>query len=312
MIGSTETLALQLHDVPDSGTGYSLVLHAGAGGRVKEIDERSRCRYEAGLEAAYRAGEGVLEGGGSALDAVCAAVRSLEDNPLFNAGRGAALTAGGRAELDASVMTGDGRAGAVAVSRCARNPVLAARAVMERSEHVLLVSPGADAVAGWGLETVEPDYFVTEARREQLARVRAELVEGPRHGTVGAVAVDRGGHVAAATSTGGIVNQADGRVGDTPLIGAGTFAMDGVAGVSCTGEGEAFIRAVVAHDVVSRMRYLGIGAAQAARTAIEEGLTARAASGGLIVARPGGVVVAHNSAAMFAAFRRDGRIVTLI
>lgn len=301
----------RVHDIPSTGRGYSLVLHAGAGGRVKELDAESRRNYDAGLADAYRAGEQVLEAGGTALDAVCATVTSLEDNPLFNAGRGAALTSSGRAELDSSVMTGNGLGGAVAASRHARNPVLAARAVMEQTRHVLMVSPTTQSVSGWGLVTVEPDYFVTEARQRQLERVRSELEWAPPHGTVGAVALDRAGHIAAATSTGGITNQSDGRVGDTPLIGAGTFAMDGVAGVSCTGEGEAFIRVAMAHDVVARMRYLGEGAAKAVTDAVSEGLTARGASGGLIVACGSGIVVAHNSPAMFAAYREGGRIVTL-
>lgn len=307
----SEPLNLRIHDIPATGRGYGLVLHGGAGGRVKELDAQSRGRYEAALTSAYLAGERVLEGGGPAVDAVCAAVVSMEDEPLFNAGRGAALTSTGRAELDASVMTGDGRAGAVAASRAARNPVLAARAVMERSEHVLMVCPSAEKISGWGLETVEPEYFVTDARRRQLARVRDGAAEASKHGTVGAAAVDREGRMAAATSTGGITNQSDGRVGDTPIIGAGTFAMDTVAAISCTGEGEAFIRAVVAHDVVARMRYLGVDAARAVRATFDEGLTGRGASGGIIVATSGGIVVAHNSPAMFAAYRQGDQILTL-
>jgi beta-aspartyl-peptidase (threonine type) len=309
------TKTLRLIQAAPAAAGYGLALHGGAGGRLQELSLEEQGAYSEGLAAAYRAGAEVLERGGSALDAVCAAVQLLEDNPLFNAGRGAALTASGEAELDASVMAGDGSAGAVAVSRHARNPVFAARKVLEETEHVLLVSPEEKLLTDWGLETVEPGYFVTEPRRRQLASVRAARADAPRHGTVGAVARDRDGRVAAATSTGGMVNQSEGRVGDTPLIGAGTFARDGVAAVSCTGEGEAFIRGVVAHDVAARVRYLRTGLAEAVTGTITAELTGRGAGGGLIaVDADGAIVVAHNSPAMFAAYADHtdgGRVVTL-
>lgn len=308
----SRTLELNLVAVPPTGRGYALVLHAGAGGRVEELSLEDQQNYGVGLQEAYRAGEEILNAGGSALDAVCATVVVLEDNPLFNAGRGAALTATGQAELDASVMTGDGRAGAVAASRHARNPVRVARTIMEQTGHVLMVSPDERLVSGWGLETVHPDYFITEARQRQLRNVQERELATPRHGTVGAVAVDMQGRIAAATSTGGMVNQSDGRVGDTPIIGAGTFARDGVAGVSCTGEGEAFIRGAVAHDIVSRVKYLGLTLPDAAAGTIDAELTALDASGGVIaVDAAGATVVAHNSPAMFAAYRDGDRIVTL-
>jgi len=182
--------AMQVYAGSPHATGYALALHAGAGGRMEELSLDEQGRYPAGLADAYRAGEDILAAGGSALDAVCATVQHLEDNPLFNAGRGAALTADGRAELDASVMTGDGRAGAVGASRHAKNPVLAARKVMEESGHVFLVAPGVELVTGWGLQVAEPEYFITEARRKQLDNVRSGALAGSRHGTVGAVAVD--------------------------------------------------------------------------------------------------------------------------
>ena len=308
----SRNLALNLVSVPADERGFALVLHAGAGGRVEELSLEQQQNYGAALEAAYRAGEDVLAAGGSALDAVCATVVVLEDNPLFNAGRGAALTATGQAELDASVMTGDGRAGAIAASRHARNPVRVARTVMERTDHVLLVSPDEQLLTEWELETVDPGYFVTEARQRQLANVRDRELAASRHGTVGAVAVDGNGRIAAATSTGGMVNQSDGRVGDTPIIGAGTFARDGVAGVSCTGEGEAFIRGAVAHDIVSRVKYLELDLPTAVSGTVETELTAVDASGGVIaVDGAGSVVIAHNSPAMFAAYRDGDRIVTL-
>jgi beta-aspartyl-peptidase (threonine type) len=293
-------------------TGFALVIHGGAGGQIKELTPDERGNYSAGLAAAYLAGETVLEAGGTALDAVCASVESLEDNALFNAGFGAALTATGEAELDASVMTGDGRAGAIAVSRHVKNPIGAARKVMEETEHVLLVSPSKSLIESWGLETVEPSYFVTPARLSQLSNVQSELMAASRHGTVGAVAVDSHGHVAAATSTGGMVNQSEGRVGDTPVIGAGNYARNHVVAVSCTGEGESFIEGVVAHEISARMRYLGASVADAVSGTIADELGGRGANGGIIAVDPyGRVVVAYNSAAMFAAYRLDGELVTL-
>jgi beta-aspartyl-peptidase (threonine type) len=282
--------------------GPSLALHGGAGGRVEELALDGCAPYEQGLLAAYRAGWQVLAAGGGALDAVCASVEVLENDPLFNAGRGAALTATGHAELDASVMTGAGLAGAVAASKYARNPVRLARAVMEHTEHVLIVDPDAEFLQRYGLEAVERDYFVTEQRRQQLDRVLDSRAVAARHGTVGAVARDAGGRVAAATSTGGMVGQADGRVGDTPIVGAGLYARDSVVAISCTGHGEAFMRGVVAYDVAARIRYTGAGVAEAVRETIEQELAQRGFCGGLVaVAGDGRVVVAHNSPAMFSA-----------
>jgi beta-aspartyl-peptidase (threonine type) len=244
----------------------------------------------------------VLASGGSALDAVCASVEVLEDDPLFNAGRGAALTATGQAELDASVMTGTGLAGAVAASRRARNPVRLARAVMEDTEHVFLVDPDVAFLERHGLAVAEPGYFITERRQRELERVLDGRAAAARHGTVGAVARDAGGRVAAATSTGGMVGQADGRVGDSPIIGAGVYARDNVVAISGTGYGEAFIRGVVAYDIAARIRYTGAGLAAAVQATVEQELGQRGATGGVIaVGGDGRVVVAHNSPAMFSA-----------
>ncbi|NYJ06874.1 isoaspartyl peptidase/L-asparaginase family protein [Petropleomorpha daqingensis] len=302
---------MHLFEVAPAAAGWALVLHGGAGGRVDELTLDARGSYVEGLTRAYKAGADVLAAGGAALDAVCAAVEQLEDDPLFNAGRGAALTSAGTAELDACVMTGDGRAGAISACRHARNPVFAARKVMEETPAVLLVAPDLERLSGWGLETVEPGYFVTPARQQQLQNVQDRLLEPSRHGTVGAVALDLGGRVAAATSTGGMVNQSEGRVGDTPIVGAGTYARDGVVAISCTGEGEAFIKGVVAHDIAARMRYLGTPLAAAVEATVAEELTAHEAIGGLIaVGADGRVVVAHNSPAMFAAYSDGTRLVT--
>jgi L-asparaginase / beta-aspartyl-peptidase len=290
-----------LEEVPPEG-GASLTLHGGAGGRVQELDPEGRAPYEQGLLAAYRAGWQVLAAGGHALDAVCASVEVLEDDPLFNAGRGAALTVSGQAELDASVMTGSGLAGAVAASKYARNPVRLARAVMEHTEHVLIVDPDVEFLERYGLDAVGRDYFVTERRLQQLRRVLDGRAVAARHGTVGAAARDVGGRVAAATSTGGMTGQADGRVGDTPIVGAGIYARDNLVAISCTGDGEAFIRGVVAYDVAARIRYARASLTEAVRGAFEQELTQRGSTGGLVaVGGDGHLVVAHNSPMMFSA-----------
>ncbi|HET7305287.1 MAG TPA: isoaspartyl peptidase/L-asparaginase [Segeticoccus sp.] len=291
---------MQILTVPPRAGGPALAVHGGAGATRTELSLERAGAYEAGLQEALSAGQSVLEDGGSALDAVCAAVVSLEDTPLFNAGRGASLTADGTAELDASVMTGDGRAGAVAVSRHARNPVLAARAVLERTDHVLVVSPAEDAVQGWGLATADQDHFVTEHRRTQLERVLAGREAAPRKGTVGAVALDGQGRLAAATSTGGMVGQHVGRVGDSPLVGAGTFARDGVVALSSTGDGEAYVEGVVAHEIEARLRHTGCSVEEALRGTYADELDRRGATGGTIgVTGEGELVIGYSSEGMF-------------
>jgi beta-aspartyl-peptidase (threonine type) len=293
---------MKIFEAAPPGEVPSLALHGGAGGRVEELTLEGRAPYAEGLHAAYSAGWQVLASGGSALDAVCACVEVLENDPLFNAGRGAALTATGHAELDASVMTGAGHTGAVAASKYARNPVRLARAVMEHTEHALIVDPDAAFLERYGLEVVGRGYFITEQRRQQLERVLEGRAVAARHGTVGAVARDAAGRVAAATSTGGMVGQADGRVGDSPIVGAGVYARDGVVAVSSTGHGEAFIRGVVAYDIAARIRYAGADLAAAVRETFEQELGRRGSDGGVVaVGGDGRIVVAHNSPAMFSA-----------
>ena len=293
---------MKIFEEPGPAEGPSLALHGGAGGRVDELTLAGRAPYAEGLQAAYSAGWRVLASGGSALDAVCASVAVLENDPLFNAGRGAALTATGQAELDASVMTGAGRAGAVAASKHAKNPVRLARAVMEQTDHVLIVDPDVAFLERYGLEVAERDYFITEPRRQQLDRVMDGRAAASRHGTVGAVARDANGAVAAATSTGGMTGQADGRVGDSPIVGAGVYARDNVVAMSGTGDGEAFIRGVVAYDIAARIRYTGADLAAAVRDTIEQELGQRGHTGGVIaVGGDGRIVVAHNSPAMLSA-----------
>ncbi|SES03012.1 beta-aspartyl-peptidase (threonine type) [Propionibacterium cyclohexanicum] len=297
-----------------AGRGWALVIHAGAGSHPRALQEQFASGYRKGLRAAYLAGEQVLVRSGGALDAVCEAVCALEDDPLFNAGRGATLDASGQAVHDASVMTGEGSAGAVTGSRVIRHPVLAARAVLERSPHVFVSAPGEQLARTWGLSVMDPAWFVTDERLQGLAQAQQAGVSGPAHGTVGAVALDVTGHLAAATSTGGMTNKAVGRIGDSPVIGAGVYAHGGSVAVSCTGVGEAFLESVAAHEVHSRMAYLHESAGQAIAHVLDEEIAPRRADGGMIAVDTGqGMVVAHNSQMMFAAWRGEsGSVQTLL
>ena len=272
---------------------WTLVIHGGCGAmRPATLSPDSEERARAGLSAALDAGEAVLSGGGIALDAVEAAARLLEENPAFNAGRGSVLTTDGRCELDAAIMDGrDRRAGAVAGMTTTRAPISAARAAMEHSPHVLLTYDGADGFAReQGLEQVANDWFIIPERQEQLDRVMAaggKFDTDIKYGTIGAVAVDSHGHVAAATSTGGLTAKRWGRIGDSPLIGAGTYADDRAAAVSATGLGEAFIRAVGAHQLAMRM-LIGGETLQAALNAVLADVVALGGNGGLIAVAPSG------------------------
>lgn len=262
--------------------------------------------YCASLALALDAGFAILDHGGSSVDAVTTCVRMLEDDPLFNAGRGAALTRDGRAELDAAVMSGaQQKAGAVAAVRHVKNPVELARRVMEKSRHVLLVGAGAEEFALEEGFTLTPNlYFRTDERRRQLqeeksGRSVSDLMPTPL-GTVGAVARDVHGDLAAATSTGGMTNKRQGRVGDSPIIGAGTYAKNGVCAVSATGHGEYFIRAVAAYHICAAVEYRGLSLAQAAREAVHVNIAALGGSGGVIaVDAQGGVVLEFSTEAMF-------------
>ncbi len=246
----------------------------------------------AGLNGALDAGQAVLRPGGTALDAVEAAARQLEDHPAFNAGRGSVLNAEGRIELDAAIMDGRTRAaGAVAGLRTVRSPITAARAVMERSPHVLLSFDGAEEFAReQGLETVDPGWFEIPERRAMLSKVLdagGAFDADVKYGTIGAVAVDVHGHVAAATSTGGLTAKRWGRIGDSPLIGAGTYADDRAAAISATGSGEYFIRAAAGHELTARMRMLGEDL-QTALDAVLADIAELGGKGGLIAVSPQG------------------------
>ena len=271
---------------------WKLVIHGGAGAmRPVHGDEDHVERARQGLRDALDAGSSVLSGEGSAIDAVEAAVRVLEDNPCFNAGRGSTLNAEGLVELDAAIMDGAmRRAGAVAGVRTTRAPISLARTLMERGPHVFLSYDGADRLAREaGLEQVENDWFVTGERRRQLDELLAKggFDSDVKYGTVGAVAVDRNGHVAAATSTGGLTAKQWGRIGDSPLIGAGTYADDRSAAVSATGSGEYFIRAVAAHQLAERIR-LGGESLQAALDGTLQDIKELGGTGGLIAVSPFG------------------------
>ncbi|PLP97756.1 isoaspartyl peptidase/L-asparaginase family protein [Cupriavidus pauculus] len=316
-----------------------IAIHGGAGTITRAAMDANREReYTTALEQVLLAGQRVLAEGGSALDAVTEAVRLLEECPLFNAGKGAVLTHAGTYELDASVMDGATlNAGAVACVKRLRNPVLAARAVLEKSEHVLFAGEGAEAFAeAQGLELVAPDYYFTQARYDQWQRAQGTtgmalldhdaaalaakaaqenkadpLDADTKFGTVGAVACDANGNLAAATSTGGVTNKQVGRVGDTPVLGAGCYA-DDVAAVSATGTGEMFIRTAAAFDVSAQMRYAGLSLEESARRVVMEKLTAIHGRGGLIaVDRAGNVTLPFNTEGMYRGLARVGEPVNV-
>lgn len=285
---------------------WSIAIHGGAGTMTPEaMNEAQQAEYKAALEAALSAGEAVLKAGGSALDAVQAAVIELENDPHFNAGRGAVFTYNGTNELDAAIMDGRTRAaGAVAGVCRTKNPVTLARAVMEKSPHVFLSGSGAEEFAReQGVEQVDPDWFATPERWRQLQELKAKKLGwfdvDLKYGTVGAVAVDGQGHVAAATSTGGLTGKRWGRIGDSPVFGAGTWADDRACAVSATGAGEFFIREGVAHEIAARIRLAGESAQLAADTVIAE-VGKLGGDGGVIVVTPSGeALFAFNTPGMY-------------
>ena len=285
---------------------WKLVVHGGAGVIERSLlSAQAEADIRAALDAALEVGSAILAAGGTALDAVEETAKALEDNPHFNAGRGSVFTYQGTIEMDAAIMDGRTReAGAVAGVTATRNPVSLARAVMEKSPHVFLSREGADQFSREeGLEQAPPEYFATEFRREALAAMRAQgddyFDEELKYGTVGAVAVDIHGHVAAATSTGGITGKRWARIGDSPMIGVGTYADDRAAAISCTGSGEYFIRASAAHEICARMRMLGEGVRKAADAAIAD-VGALGGTGGVIAVTPAGEAAwAFNSVGMY-------------
>jgi L-asparaginase / beta-aspartyl-peptidase len=293
------------------GKMFAIAIHGGAGTLSrKEMTPAQESDYLGGLDAALEAGYSVLARGGASLDAAVAAVRVLEDNPLFNAGRGAVLNRDGVAELDASLM--DGRtlaAGAVSGLQHVKNPIELARLVMEKSPHVMLVGAGAEEFAkSQGVEMVPNEYFRTPPRQRQLERSLRGAVSGENEleafGTVGAVALDLSGNLAAATSTGGMTGKRWGRVGDSPIIGAGTYASNESCAVSATGHGEYFIRTVVAHDICAQVQYLKIPLARAVDKVLNGRMKQLGGNGGVIAIDPAGeIVLDFNSEGMFRGVR---------
>jgi beta-aspartyl-peptidase (threonine type) len=300
---------------------FAIAIHGGAGTilRTMMTPEKEK-NYNMGLQDALDAGELILKNGGTSLDAVEAAVRSLEDNPLFNAGKGAVFTHDGKNEMDASIMNGhDLTAGAVAGVQNIKNPVSLAKAVMQQSEHVFMAGAGAMNFAKKiNAETKPDEYFFVQMRYDQLEQAKKEdkMVldhtkqnepDEKKFGTVGAVAIDKQGNLAAATSTGGMTNKKHGRVGDTPMIGAGTYANNNTCAVSCTGHGEFFIRSVVAYDISCLMEYKGLSLKEACELVVKQKLVKIGGEGGLIALdAKGNIELPFNSEGMYRASKKEG------
>ncbi|PIE39553.1 MAG: beta-aspartyl-peptidase [Gammaproteobacteria bacterium] len=332
---ATAALMLQGANALENNAPLALAIHGGAGTILKSnISPELEQQYHAKLTEALQAGHKKLQAGDSALSAVQAAIVVMEDSPLFNAGKGAVFTHAGRNEMDASIMRGsDLNAGAVAGVSTIRNPILAAAAVLEKSNHVMLSGAGAEAFASAeGLEMVDPKYFYTERRWQQLQKVLKEkpdasvlsedksdpstaaFPDDKKFGTVGAVALDKFGNLAAGTSTGGMTNKKYGRIGDSPIIGAGTYADNRACAISATGHGEYFIRAAVAHDICARVLYQDLTLQAAADAVIQDKLVKMGGDGGIIGLSPSGeVVFSFNSKGMYrGAINTKGEIMTAI
>jgi len=290
---------------------YAIAIHGGAGTILRStMTPEKELAYTQGLKDAILAGEAILKNNGSSLQAVEMAIRSLEDNPLFNAGRGSVFTNKGQNEMDASIMNGSNlMAGAVTGIKNIKNPISLAKAVMEKSDHVFLAGEGAMEFAKQlKIETAPDAYFRTDERMEQLKIAIANDKTMLDHiGTVGCVALDIHGNIAAGTSTGGMTNKKLGRVGDSPMIGAGTYANNATCAVSCTGHGEYFIRAVVAHDVSCLMEYKGLSLKEACDIVVMNKLVKLGGEGGLIALdRKGNIELVYNSDGMYRASKKEG------
>lgn len=298
----------QVIDVSGPKQEWAIVIHGGAGGITREnLTPELDKEYRAALTVAVNTGKKILADGGSALDAVEQTIRTMEDNPLFNAGKGAVFTHEGRNELDAAIMDGSNlAAGAVAGVTDIKNPISAARKVMTNSPHVMLAGAGASQFAReQGLEIVPPSYFYTEKRYNELQ----EILKKEKNGTVGCCALDKNGNLAAGTSTGGMANKRYNRIGDSPIIGAGTYANNNTCAVSGTGHGEYFIRWTVAHDISALMEYKGLTLTEASGLVINEKLVKAGGSGGVIcVDKSGNISMPFNSDGMFRGFATaDGK-----
>ena len=299
----------QSHQEMQKPLEYALVIHGGAGTITKaQMTDDLEASYVARLNEAMDIGQGILQNGGTSLDAIQQTIMHLENSPLFNAGKGAVFTAAGTNELDASIMDGATQnAGAIGGVKNIKNPIVAARAVMEKSDHVMLTGTGAEQFAQeQGIETTDQQYFFTQKRWDALQRIKAadvtteQMAESDKHGTVGAVALDKHGNLAAGTSTGGMTNKKYNRIGDSPIIGAGSYADNATCAVSSTGHGEYFIRYAVAYDIAARMAYKGISLSQAADEVVMQKLVEKGGSGGVIaVDKYGNVAMPFNSEGMY-------------
>jgi len=306
----------QVSDNTSQKTKFALVVHGGAGSITKgRFSYKKENEYKKKLEDALLIGYEILENGGSSVDAVESVIRVLEDSPLFNASKGAVLTKLGDVELDASIMNGKNiNAGGVAGIKHIKNPITLARFVMEYSPHVLIFGDGAEKFADeFGLQKVENDYFKTKERLDQFNKTKSltNLTDSDfkdyKFGTVGCVALDRNGNLAAGTSTGGMSGKKFGRVGDSPIIGAGTYANNNTCGISATGHGEYFIRNVVAYDISALMEYKGLNLKDAANQVIQNKLVKQKASGGIIgIDKTGNIVMTFNTDGMFRGFIKEG------
>ncbi len=295
------------------GISYALIIHGGAGNSLtpESLPEADQAVYKAKLNEALDKGLQILSKGGSSTDAVEAVIVLLEDSPLFNAGKGSVFTHDSTNEMDAAIMDGSNlNAGAVAGVMDIKNPIRAARKVMEKSEHVFLSGEGASAFAAeQGLEIVNPYYFYTERSFKRLEqsleeeKAREDTAKPGKYGTVGCVALDRSGNLSAGTSTGGMTNKRYGRIGDSPIIGAGTYANNNTCGISATGHGEFFIRYCVAHDISSMMEYLHLSVGEAANRVIQKKLKPAGGDGGVIcLDRTGNYAAEFNTTGMFRAY----------
>ena len=296
---------------------YSIAIHGGAGTILKaNMTDEQESAYRSALDNALTIGENILKENGAATTAVIEVIKSLEDSPLFNAGKGAVFNTNGENELDASIMRGeDQHAGAIGGVQNIRNPIEGAYAVMTQSEHVLLTGRGAEAFAiSVGVDTVSPSYFYTERRYKSLQSAKEQeattsMVSNPdyKFGTVGCVVLDQSGNLAAGTSTGGMTNKKYNRIGDSPIIGAGTYADNNTVAVSCTGHGEFFIRYAVAYDIAARMEYGNASLKEACEAIVNEKLVEKGGSGGLIaVDKYGNIEMPFNTEGMYRASSKDG------
>ena len=319
-----ETTTEQKNSPTKEANTFSIVIHGGAGGIQREyFTQEQEEAYSKKLEEALNAGYIILEEGGISLDAVQAAINVLEDSPLFNAGKGAVYNSEGNQEMDAAIMDGKTlNSGAIAGVNHIKNPILAARIVMDSSKHVLLSGKGAEIMAAkYGIEMVDSSYFFTEKRMNQLKKlqgkektqldhtaflIKNELIDDHKFGTVGAVAMDKSGNIAAGTSTGGMTNKKYGRIGDVPLIGAGTYANNLTCGISATGTGEYFIRTVASHEVSSLIQYNGMTPKEALNEVLFNQIGPLGGEGGMILLdKNGDVYWDFNSTGMFRAYKKS-------